>query len=428
MQPTADYACRGNPPSLACGQSARRSPCSPRAGQRPSLQARGTTRTRTPGAGSCRKRARTRSARCTTPQRHRPVQIICNAATERKILGKTQPSHQKPDKYRDGPGHVRGPVAVQPTHHAEEHAGQQDVEAAELRGQVQPPERVVAQLIGRVEAHGDQVDDAAAERERHDLQERVEPVAAAVVGQVALVPQDGAEAEEEHKGVELQRLERQAGHRALREGLEDQEGEAEGAHERAHGLETAAAGATRPSHGLAWPAIKSPGEQRSKGLYHEEGEVAIAEQVVAEEHDHHEARPQRDVALVLRQERAARERTERGGEGERLRRLRGQGEQGHARAGGLVLAVEVHHGCELLPAAWQRLEPPPAKRMIRRGMGGHFGWWRSSSSSRRRMSGNRPVFCKCPTDVDVAGGGRWLKEDAAALDDETTAKLTSKAR
>ncbi|GMF09988.1 unnamed protein product [Phytophthora lilii] len=129
------------------------------------------------------------------------------------------------------------------SHHAEEDAGQQDVESAQLRGQVQPAERVVAQLVRGVEAHGDEVNDAAAERERHDLQERVEPVAAPVVGQVALVAQDGAEAEEEHEGVELQRLERQPGHRALREGLEDEEGEAEGAHERAHRLRE---GATFP--------------------------------------------------------------------------------------------------------------------------------------------------------------------------------------
>lgn len=94
-------------------------------------------------------------------------------------------------------------------YHSEKDAGHQNVERTQFRRHVEPSERVVTQLVRRVEAHHHQVNHAAAHGQRADFQKRVEPIATAIVWEVPLVAQDRAETEQEHERIQLQRFQRE---------------------------------------------------------------------------------------------------------------------------------------------------------------------------------------------------------------------------
>jgi len=89
------------------------------------------------------------------------------------------------------------------------------------------PKAVTILFVGGFERDADAVKRARGEEERQALDDVVEPVAGFVVGEVALVADDGCEAEEEDEAVELQGFGGYAGGALAFEGFEVEDSEAE---------------------------------------------------------------------------------------------------------------------------------------------------------------------------------------------------------
>ena len=116
------------------------------------------------------------------------------------------------------------------------HAGHDQIRDTELRGDVQAAKLVVLLIVGRDEWTEQTIQSQTHTRKTGELHEVVEPVAGLVEGQVALVPHDGEQADDEGERVELKSLHRHALGRLGAPHAEVQHADAEAAHERGVGL------------------------------------------------------------------------------------------------------------------------------------------------------------------------------------------------